>query len=70
MKIQKVIKRLKEIESQKGNIEVFISDRALYCNHQHGEFKDFQFFKTWYETNRSEKEGILIAVEDESDSTL
>lgn len=68
MKINSLIKRLQDISKKRGNVEVFIADRYISSNHQYGEIKDFDFYKHWYETKKSEKEGILIGAEDPYDS--
>lgn len=44
MKINVLIKRLQKLYEEKGNIEVFIADRYISCNHQYGQIKDFGFF--------------------------
>lgn len=68
MKINALIKRLQELSKEKGNVEVFLADRLISCNSMNGSIKDFGFYKHWYETSKSEKEGILIGAEDPRDS--
>jgi hypothetical protein len=70
MKICKLIKWLQNIEKRDGNIEVLIADRALSCNHMHGEHREIGIFKTSFElANGEERDGMLLAVEDPQDST-
>lgn len=68
MKINTLIKRLQDIAKKKGNVEVFLADGFISCNHMYGEIKDFGFYKHCYETDKSEKEGIMLGAEDPHDS--
>jgi hypothetical protein len=67
MKIKTLIKRLQKFSEKKGNVEVFIADRYISCNHQYGQIKDFNFFDCWYETDTGDEKGILLGQVDEEE---
>jgi hypothetical protein len=67
MKIKTLINRLQNILEKDGNVEVFLADSYISCNHQYGEIKDFELFKHWHATEKGDKEGILLGKENPDD---
>lgn len=65
MKLESLIKYLKEVREKRGNIEILLADRPISCNHMYGEHSKFKFYKTYTNNNRA---AILMGIEDPYDS--